>query len=152
MTGGSHSSMSARTQGRSASRPAALLERGRQGRDRDEPADAIPDLADEGTEEQWVERLPGGSRWPRSAGGSKMTVTMRAMKAHVSGGRLVLDEPTDLPEGTEVELTLVEDDDFSPEERARLEQALEEAEQQIERGEYVDGSEFIARLRARREA
>jgi hypothetical protein len=74
---------------------------------------------------------------------------MRALKAHVRGGRLVVDEPTDLPEGTEVELTLVEDDEFSPEERARLEQALEEAEQEIERGEFVDGDEFIARLRAR---
>jgi hypothetical protein len=76
---------------------------------------------------------------------------MRALKAHVRGGRLVVDEPTNLPEGTEVELTLAEDDEFSPEERARLEQALEEAEQEIERGEFVDGSEFIARLRARRE-
>ena len=62
----------------------------------------------------------------------------------------MVDEPTNLPEGTEVELTLAEDDEFSPEERARLEQALEEAEQEIERGEYVDGSEFMARLRARR--
>ena len=77
---------------------------------------------------------------------------MKALKAHVRGGRVVLDEPTDLPDGTEVELMVVEDDDFDPEERARLEQALEEAEQEVERGEYVDGSEFLARLRARREA
>jgi hypothetical protein len=63
-----------------------------------------------------------------------------------------VDEPTNLPEGTEVELTIVEDDDFEPEERARLEQALEEADQEVERGEYVDGPEFLARLRARREA
>lgn len=77
---------------------------------------------------------------------------MKALKAQVRGGRFVVDEPTELPEGTEVELTLVEESEFSPEERARLEQALEEAEQEIERGEYVDGSEFLARLRARREA
>ncbi len=77
---------------------------------------------------------------------------MKALKAQVRGGRLVLDEPTELPEGTEVELTLVEYDEFTPEERARLEQALEEAEQEIERGECVDGSKFLARLRARREA
>ena len=32
------------------------------------------------------------------------------LKAQVREGRLVLDEPTDLPEGTEVELTLVLDD------------------------------------------
>jgi hypothetical protein len=81
-----------------------------------------------------------------------MTFAMRALKAHVRGGRLVLDEPTTLPEGTEVELTVVEDDEFSPEERARLLQAIEDGEQDIERGDHVDGFEFIARLRARREA
>jgi hypothetical protein len=75
---------------------------------------------------------------------------MRALKAHVRGGRLVLDEPTELPEGAEVELTLVEDDEFTPGERARLAQALEEGEKDIERGDYVDGFELIARLRARR--
>jgi len=31
--------------------------------------------------------------------------------------RTALDEPTDLPEGTEVELTAVFDDDLGPEER-----------------------------------
>ena len=77
---------------------------------------------------------------------------MRALKAQVRGGRLVLDEPTDLPEGTEVELTLVGNDEFDPEERARLHQAIEDGAQDIERGDHVDGFEFIARLRASREA
>jgi hypothetical protein len=31
----------------------------------------------------------------------------RVMRARVTGGRLMLDEPTDLPEGTEVELVVV---------------------------------------------
>ena len=31
-------------------------------------------------------------------------MTMLPLKAHVKNGRLVLDEPTDLPEGEEVEL------------------------------------------------
>jgi hypothetical protein len=77
---------------------------------------------------------------------------MQPLKAHVKDGRLVLDAPTDLPEGSEVELYLVEDDDFEPEERARLIEAIEEAEAEIDRGEYVDGFEFIAHLRAKREA
>ncbi len=78
---------------------------------------------------------------------------MRALKARVSGGRFVVDEPANLPEGTEVELTLVgPEDEFDPEERARLLKAIEEGEQEIERGEYVDGFELIARLRAGREA
>jgi hypothetical protein len=75
---------------------------------------------------------------------------MRALKAHVQGGRFVVEEPANLPDGTEVELTLAEDGEFEPEEKARLDQALEEAEREIERGECVDGFELIARLRARR--
>ena len=31
-------------------------------------------------------------------------MTMQPLKAHVKNGRLLLDEPTDLPEGEEVEL------------------------------------------------
>jgi len=77
---------------------------------------------------------------------------MRALKAHVKDGRLVLDEPTELPEGAEVELVAVEDDDLEPEERARLLQAIEEGAQDIERGDHTDGFEFGAQLRARREA
>lgn len=79
-----------------------------------------------------------------------MTAVMRALKAHVKAGRLVLDEPTDLPEGTEVELTVVEDDDFSPEERARLLKELGESQDEYERGEHRDAFEFLAQLRAER--
>jgi hypothetical protein len=77
--------------------------------------------------------------------------TMQPLKAHVHKGRLVLDEPTDLPEGTEVELVAV-DDEFDPEERARLLQALDEGIEDFERGDHMDGFEFIAQMRARREA
>jgi hypothetical protein len=78
-----------------------------------------------------------------------MRVAMRALKAHVRGGRLVLDEPTDLPEGTEVELTIVEDDDFTPEERARLDAALERSVAQARAGQLVDGDTVINKLLAR---
>jgi hypothetical protein len=77
---------------------------------------------------------------------------MHALKAHVTGGRLVLDEPTELPEGTEVELLAVDDDTFDAEERARLLQAIEDGVADFEKGDHMDGFEFIARLRARREA
>jgi hypothetical protein len=77
--------------------------------------------------------------------------TMQPLKAHVHNGRLVLDEPTDLPEGTEVELMPV-DDDFDPAERARLLQAIEEGAEDFERGDHMDAFEFVAQLRARREA
>ena len=76
---------------------------------------------------------------------------MQSLKAHVHNGRLVLDEPTDLPEGSEVEIVLV-DDDFEPAERARLVQAIEDGADDFERGESMDGFDFIAQLKARREA
>ncbi len=78
---------------------------------------------------------------------------MHPLKAKVRNGRLVLDDPsTELPEGAEVELYLVDDGEFEPEERARLLQAIEEAEEDIERGDYVDGMDFANQLLAKREA
>ena len=55
------------------------------------------------------------------------------VQAQVKNGRLVLDEPTNLPEGREVEVVLL-DDDFDPEEKARLLQAIEHGEEDFERG------------------
>ena len=56
---------------------------------------------------------------------------MRALKAHARSGRLALDEPTDLPEGTEVELVSVDDevlasggDYLDEEERRRLHESI----------------------------
>jgi hypothetical protein len=77
---------------------------------------------------------------------------MRVLKAHVEGGRLVANEPSRLPEGTETEIIAFDDDDLEPEERARLLQAIEEGAESIERGESVDGIEFANELLARREA
>ena len=78
-----------------------------------------------------------------------MGIAMRALKAHVKGGRLLLDEPTDLPDGAEVELTLVEDE-FDPGERARLDAALELSMAQARAGQLVDGDAVIRKLRAGR--
>ena len=49
---------------------------------------------------------------------------MQPLKAHVRNGRLVLDEPTDLPEGTEVTLAIT-DDELDDEERARVIASIE---------------------------
>ena len=67
-----------------------------------------------------------------------------AFKAHVKAGRLVLDEPTDLPEGTEVELVPLE----TPEEHAALLKALDEAADDIERGDLIDGEEVMSEVTA----
>jgi len=52
---------------------------------------------------------------------------MQPLKAVVRNGRLVLDTPTQLPEGTELELVALEDD-LSDRERDALLQAIEAAD------------------------
>lgn len=81
---------------------------------------------------------------------------VQPLKAHVKNGRLVLDEPTDLPEGAEVTLSIVGGDgvddggDYDDEERARIHESLTVSIDQMKRGELIDGNEVLARLRARR--
>ena len=79
-----------------------------------------------------------------------MTFAMRALKARVKAGRLVLDEPTDLPEGEEVEVYVPEGEEFTPEERALLVKELDESQNEYERGDHQDAFEFIGRVRAGR--
>jgi hypothetical protein len=70
------------------------------------------------------------------------------LRAKVRGGRLVLDEPTELPEGAEVALVAADGvDDLDEADRARLHAALDRAHDQLRSGRYVDGDEVIARLR-----
>ncbi len=75
---------------------------------------------------------------------------MRVLKAHVRDGRVVVDEPTDLPEGSEVRVALVDDNEMDEAERAKLEEALEESEAEFEAGLGVTEDELWARLRALR--
>jgi hypothetical protein len=74
---------------------------------------------------------------------------MRALKTYVKGGRLVLDEPTDLPEGCEVDLVAIDDDNFGPEERARLDAALDLSIAQARAGQFIDANDVIGKLLAR---
>jgi hypothetical protein len=70
--------------------------------------------------------------------------------AHVKNGRLTLDEPTDLPEGSAVPLEIVSDwDDLDDEERERLHQGLDQAITSVRAGQAVDGAEVIRRLLSR---
>jgi hypothetical protein len=79
-----------------------------------------------------------------------MGIEMRVLKAHVRGGRVVLDEPTDLPEGTEIQLVPVDDYGMTSEERDALDAALDEAEAEGARGEVASLDELRAALRASR--
>lgn len=75
---------------------------------------------------------------------------MRALKAHVRGGRLLLDEPTDLPDGTEVRVAVIDDDELDEGERARLHAVIQAGEAEIDAGHAVSESELLARLRTLR--
>lgn len=82
-----------------------------------------------------------------------MPALMAPVKAHVRNGYFVSDEPANLPEGTPVELQLVTPDpwaDMEPEERAELEEAIEEGYRDIENGDVVDAREFLTKLRAKK--
>ena len=76
---------------------------------------------------------------------------MGALKAVVKDGRLVLDEPTELPNGTEVVLAVIDEgDDMSDEERAALHRELELSMEDVEAGNLVDADQVFAELRAQR--
>jgi len=71
-------------------------------------------------------------------------------KAHVKNGRLVLDEPTELPEGAAVELVAIATDadaDLDPEDHRRLLEALAESESDIAQGRLVAADDVLASLR-----
>jgi len=76
---------------------------------------------------------------------------MQPVKAVVKNGCLMVDEPTELPDGTGIELRPV-DDDFDPQDRAQLLQAIDDGIGDFERGDHMDGFDFIAQMRSRREA
>ena len=71
---------------------------------------------------------------------------MEKLTARVVKGRLVLDEPTQLPEGTEVELTIAEEDDLGDEEREELHAAIRDGAAQADRGETRPISETLEKL------
>ncbi len=80
---------------------------------------------------------------------------MQPLRAHVRKGRLVLDEPTNLPDGEEVELLPVDEvllaggDGLDDEERARLHESLKRGLADVDAGRTVDARVVIERLRAR---
>jgi len=73
---------------------------------------------------------------------------MRALKAHVRGGRLVLDEPTNLPEGAEVRVALVDGDELDDSERAELHDAILAAEAELDAGQAITEEDLWVRLGA----
>ena len=75
---------------------------------------------------------------------------MHALKVQVKNGRFMLDEPTDLPDGAEVEVIVI-DDELSADERADLHVSLDRALADSEAGRGMDAAEYLKQYRARRE-
>jgi hypothetical protein len=73
---------------------------------------------------------------------------MAILRGRIESGRIVVDEPIDLPDGTEVEIAVAEGDDMSPEERAELDASIERGMAQAEHGEGISAEEMLRRLRA----
>jgi hypothetical protein len=70
------------------------------------------------------------------------------LKARVRNGRLVVDEPTELPEGTEIALLPLDPGDWlDTADRAALHRALLTSQDDIEAGRLVDAEEVLRELR-----
>jgi hypothetical protein len=75
----------------------------------------------------------------------KMTI-----RAKVRAGRLVVDEPTNLPEGVEVELLPLDPGDWLDDaDRSALHDALRESDADVATGRLVDAAAVLKELRLR---
>ena len=73
---------------------------------------------------------------------------MVTLKAKVQSGRLLLDVPTDLPDGSEVELLPADGwDALDDDDRRRLHEALAASEDDVRAGRVRPAEELIAELR-----
>jgi hypothetical protein len=76
---------------------------------------------------------------------------MSPLRARVENGRLVLDEPTTLPDGTVIDLVADDDgDDLTDDERRALHETLLESWKSAEAGRLRPASAILDELRRRR--
>ena len=74
---------------------------------------------------------------------------MTALRAHVVNGRLVVNEPVDLPDGFSVYLYDAAGDGMSKEERSVLQSALERSLAQADAGELLEADDVLHELQRR---
>ena len=76
---------------------------------------------------------------------------MSQLRPRVESGRLILDEPTTLPDGTVLDLVLDDEgDELSDNDREALHAALTRSWESLSAGRVRPGSVIIDELRARR--
>ncbi len=87
----------------------------------------------------------------RQAGVWYLSSMGSTLRGHVQDGKLVVDDPIDLPNGTHVQLALVDEgDDLDDEDRARLHAAIETSRLELDAGLGIPAERVIAQLRASR--
>lgn len=75
---------------------------------------------------------------------------MSSLRARVEKGRLILDEPTSLPEGTTLDLVVDDEgDDLTPQERKVLDEAMAKAWESAKAGKLRLADDLIRDLRGR---
>ncbi len=76
---------------------------------------------------------------------------MPGIRARVHNGRIVIDEPTDLPEGTVLDLVIDDEgDDMDEAERASLSASIALALEAVRAGKVRPAADVVTELRARR--
>lgn len=74
-----------------------------------------------------------------------------SLRATVRNGRLIVDQPTELPEGTVLDLVVDDEgDDLDQGERDALNAAISKSFAQAEAGQTAPAEEILRKLRARR--
>ncbi|MBL8942973.1 MAG: hypothetical protein JNK45_07495 [Myxococcales bacterium] len=78
---------------------------------------------------------------------------MSVHRARVFNGRLTLDEPSDLPDGTEVDVFVLadgelhDDDELDADDRARLHEAILASREEIRLGLGIPAAQILDELR-----
>lgn len=76
---------------------------------------------------------------------------MKTLTARVTSGRIVVEEPAQFPDGTVLNLAVVDPgDELSDEERRELHDALDAAWASVKAGRTRPGSEILAKIGASR--
>jgi hypothetical protein len=76
---------------------------------------------------------------------------MTGFRARVQNGRLLIDEPTDLPEGTVLDLVVDDEgDNLTDEERAALHAAIERSVEDAHAGRVRPAADVVKDLRKQR--
>lgn len=84
-------------------------------------------------------------------GGPRYDGLVNTLKAKVINGRLVVDEPTDFPEGTVLELVVADtEDELDDEERHAVHEALSAAWESAKAGNVRPVEEFVEEWRRSR--